>query len=108
MKKATIIFNPVAGKGKTRELTKYLENKLLQEFDSVEIQATEKPRDAILFATEACINGVHSIFALGGDGTVNEVVQGIMDASCEKKPILGAIPGGTFNGVSRIMEFSQN
>lgn len=108
MKKVTIIFNPVAGKGKTRELTKYLENKLLQEFDSVEIQATEKPRDAILFATEACINGVHSVFALGGDGTVNEVVQGIMDASCEKKPILGAIPGGTFNGVSRIMEFSQN
>ncbi|NLD16617.1 MAG: hypothetical protein GX666_03440, partial [Tissierellia bacterium] len=108
MKKATIIFNPIAGKGKTKELTKYLEERLLEEFDSVEILATKKPKDAIVFATNACLNGIHSIFAIGGDGTINEVVQGIMDSSCEKKPILGTIPGGTFNGVSRIMEFSQN
>ncbi len=108
MKNATIIYNPVAGSEKTKDLSELLYNKLIKEFDNVELLATEKAKDATDFALKACENGAHSIFAVGGDGTVNEVVQGIIDARCEKKPILGVIPGGTFNGVSRIMEFPQN
>lgn len=107
MKKAIIIYNPVAGSEKTKGISKILEKRLFKEFDEIETLATKKAGDAVYFARKACEERVHSIFALGGDGTVNEVVQGMIDSDCDKKSILGVIPGGTFNGVSRILEFPQ-
>lgn len=108
MKNAVIIYNPVAGNEKTEQLSKLLKTRLDNEFDNVFVMPTKKAGDAVNFAKKACEEGIHSVFAIGGDGTVNEVVQGIIDGDCNNKPILGAIPGGTFNGVSRIMEFPQN
>lgn len=108
MKEAVIIYNPGAGNEKGESLHKLLKTKLLEEFDIVNSFPTRGPGDATRFAEFASDNGVHSIFAIGGDGTVNEVSLGIIKSKSEVKPILGIIPGGTFNGVSRILGYSTN
>lgn len=107
MKKAAIIYNPVAGSNKSTELQNRLKNKIKDDFDQVDSLPTEKPGDGIVFGKEKTEEGYHSIFVIGGDGTVNEVVNGIMKADVDTTPILGVLPGGTFNGVSRILEMPQ-
>lgn len=107
MKKAVIIFNPAAGTEKSTNIHNLLKKKIDDSFDEVESLATKGPGDGIKFAKEKSEEGVHSIFAIGGDGTINEVVNGIMKSDVEEKPILGVLPGGTFNGVSRILEIPQ-
>lgn len=108
MKKAVIIYNPVAGNDKGSNYNNILRNRLEAEFDEVISIATQKEKDAIHLATDASDEGVHSIFVIGGDGTVNEVTQGILASNKSEKPILGIVPAGTFNGLSRILGFPQN
>lgn len=108
MKDALIIYNPSSGNEKGETIKNYLEKRLIKDFDNVKSLATEKAGDGAKFSEQAAKDGVHSVFAIGGDGTVNEVVLGIVRSEVEKKPILGIVPGGTFNGVSRILGFSQN
>lgn len=107
MKKAAIIYNPVAGSNKSTDIHNKLKSKIKDDFDEVISLPTEKPGDGIKFAKEKSEEGYHSIFVIGGDGTVNEVVNGIMKADVDTTPILGVLPGGTFNGVSRILEMPQ-
>lgn len=108
MKKALIIYNPVSGNDKGEKYNEILFDHLNNYFDDVQSIATEKEKDATVFAEKGCLDGYNAIFAIGGDGTVNEVAKGIIDAKIEKKPILGIVPAGTFNGVSRILGFPQN
>lgn len=51
--------------------------------------------DGERFAREAAANGADVVVAVGGDGTINEVVNGI--ASSERGPALAVAPGGTAN-----------
>jgi lipid kinase YegS len=51
--------------------------------------------DAQRFASEA--GEVDLLVAAGGDGTLNEVVHGLMDLSPEARPVLGVVPLGTAN-----------
>ena len=64
---------------------------------SAEIVLTEGPNHATALARKALMNGVSTIIAVGGDGTINEVVNGFFDVSNEPidTPILGLIPSGT-------------
>lgn len=108
MEKVLIIYNPVAGSEKGEEINFLLRKKLIEYFDCIKSMKTENPNDAYLFAKNACNEGYHSIFVVGGDGTVNQVTRALMEASPDSRPILGVFPGGTFNGVSRILGYPQN
>jgi YegS/Rv2252/BmrU family lipid kinase len=55
--------------------------------------ATEAPGDATRLAREAVERGADLILVLGGDGTINEVVNGMAHSSA----VLGVLPGGTAN-----------
>ncbi len=103
--KATIIVNPNAGIEKTERYAQLLAKKIESYFDKVLILTTQKPKDAYNFAKEEAIDS-HSIFVIGGDGTVNEVTSGIIEA--DSQAILGIVPSGTYNAFSRMLKIPQN
>ena len=89
MSKIGIIYNPNAGTGKIKKLFKIKEHLDLNH--SVTIFDTKKPGDATEIAKRECSN-FDIIVAAGGDGTINEVINGI-----QKDTVLGIIPLGTAN-----------
>ncbi|EHI70840.1 lipid kinase, YegS/Rv2252/BmrU family [Streptococcus ictaluri 707-05] len=62
---------------------------------------TEEEGDAKAFATQAAQEGYHSVFAMGGDGTLNEVVNGL--ANQDQRPRFGFFPLGTVNDLARAL-----
>jgi diacylglycerol kinase (ATP) len=85
-------------------------NKLLQkciksvDMDTI-VYKTQGQKDAINFAIECCENKMDVIIAVGGDGTVNEIVNGIMIGDCHL-PKLAIIPNGTGNDFVRSMHLN--
>ncbi len=93
-----VIFNPAARGEKARRFRRYL--------DEIGTQSTLKlttaPGDARRLAAEAVEEGFGSVVAAGGDGTVNEVLNGITDAPRgTEKVALGVLPLGTVNVFAR-------
>lgn len=64
---------------------------------SLEIKVTWEAGDAERFADEARREGVDTVIAGGGDGTVHEVVRGLFRAGAFPKTALGILPLGTAN-----------
>jgi lipid kinase YegS len=62
---------------------------------SIEVRVTREKGDARRFVAER--GEVDLLIAAGGDGTLNEVVHGLMDFSTVPRPILGVVPLGTAN-----------
>ena len=60
-----------------------------------DVRVTSKKGDARRFVAEA--GEVDLLIAAGGDGTLNEVVHGLMDLSEVARPVLGVVPLGTAN-----------
>ena len=102
---AVYIFNPESGNGKIKKNKEYIISKLSEKFDKIDIMPTMQPKDATTFAKDAC-GKYDYILVSGGDGTLNEVVNGI--ATSENKPIVGYIPTGTVNDVARSLGISRN
>jgi len=95
--KYLLILNPKAGSKNVSELVK----KIMLHFKSkfLDILTTKKKGDAIGYA-KASKHDV--IIAAGGDGTVNEIINGIM---CKKKrPKLAVLPIGTSNQLAKYLE----
>src|SRR5213595_1385596 len=61
----------------------------------IEVRVTSEKGDARPFVSEA--GEVDLLIAAGGDGTLNEVVHGLMDLSDIARPVLGVVPLGTAN-----------
>src|SRR5437879_13254774 len=61
----------------------------------IEVRVTWKKGDARRFVSEA--GEVDLLIAAGGDGTLNEVVHGLMDLAIDARPTLGIVPLGTAN-----------
>jgi lipid kinase YegS len=61
----------------------------------IEVRVTSGKGDARRFVSEA--GEVDLLIAAGGDGTLNEVVHGLMDLSVVARPVLGVVPLGTAN-----------
>ncbi len=97
MRKAALIYNPVCGGEHKRRLVQ-LESAaaaLRERGLEVLVVATHGPRTAGEQARQATAEGCELIFACGGDGTVNEVLQGI--AATGNQAALAVIPLGTGN-----------
>jgi diacylglycerol kinase (ATP) len=91
-----IILNPGARHGAGRRLRPTIERELQARRLSFELVETEGPGHAIELARQAAEAGVGRIVAAGGDGTVHEVVNGIM-AGGAPAVSMGMIPIGTGN-----------
>lgn len=99
--KAVFILNPSSGK----ELAESYSGQCVQVLEemgySVEVRATEKEGDATAFAREAAESGSALVVAMGGDGTVNEAINGL--AEKEIRPDFALIPLGTVNDFARAL-----
>jgi YegS/Rv2252/BmrU family lipid kinase len=95
-KKVKLIFNPHANRGRAWNTAMVLQS-IVERSGGGSWAATEYPGHATILAEQACQDGFDVVAALGGDGTVHEVVNGIMRAPAEKRPVLGAVPLGSGN-----------
>ena len=93
-----MIFNPAARGEKARRFRRHLDE-IAKECT---FKLTTAPGDARRMATEAVVEGFSIVAAAGGDGTVNEVLNGIGDAPGGfGKACLGVLPLGTVNVFAR-------
>ncbi|EHT9927352.1 diacylglycerol kinase family protein, partial [Listeria monocytogenes] len=106
-KKAMIIYNPAAGKNKFRKLLPDAE-KILTEanFEVTLVPSTPAPKSTTFIAKQAAEAGFEVVIAAGGDGTVNEVVNGLMQV--DTPPKLGVLPVGTTNDYARALNFAKD
>lgn len=95
MSAVRIIVNPVAGAGKTLKLWPAISSLLDTLNLAYDPVFTDYPGQATLLAQEAVNNGCQTIVSVGGDGTLNEVVNGIYRCGFPKNVSLGVISTGT-------------
>ncbi|MNH99481.1 Diacylglycerol kinase [compost metagenome] len=105
MKKARLIYNPSSGREEMRRLLPDVLHRLDRAGIETSCFATEGEGDATREAGEAVERGYDIIIAAGGDGTLNEVVNGM--AGRENLPPLGVFPLGTTNDFARAMGISK-
>ena len=92
--RALIVFNPIAGQASSLEHDLYAAGKVWSERGwKVDMQPTAGPGDGTRIAREAAALGYDVVAAAGGDGTVNEVVNGLAGTATA----LAALPVGTVN-----------
>ncbi|WP_459966242.1 YegS/Rv2252/BmrU family lipid kinase [Paenibacillus sp. JCM 10914] len=97
-----IIVNPSSGKELAQNQSLEVEELLQRKGYEVHIRNTEKEWDAALFARTTCEQQYDAVISMGGDGTLNEIVNGL--AEQEHRPKLGIIPMGTVNDFARALQ----
>ncbi|HEY3135754.1 MAG TPA: YegS/Rv2252/BmrU family lipid kinase [Blastocatellia bacterium] len=96
-RRATIIYNPMSGRPARRAENVQKMSRLLEGCGlDVEARPTAGPDDATRLAREATAGGADIIISYGGDGTLNEVLQGMAGSQAS----LAVWPGGTANVVA--------
>ena len=88
--KIRFIINPISGTGKQKGIEEYI----AKHFENFEIIHTKKTGDATRISKEAAIEKIDAVIAVGGDGTVNECIKGLINTNTA----LGIIPCGSGNG----------
>jgi YegS/Rv2252/BmrU family lipid kinase len=105
VKKVFLIINKFAGHRKKYSTAVYHVVSVLQGNDcEVEFSYTNHPGHATELASTASSKGFDLVVAVGGDGTVNEVAQGLIGTSTP----MGIIPMGSGNGLARELGISMN
>jgi len=90
---ALLIYNPTAGPRDVRADLKRLCSFFREQGWSVDLHTTERPGDATRMARRAAADGLDTVIVAGGDGTVNEVVNGLVGSDTA----LSVLPVGTGN-----------
>ena len=90
-----VILNPRGGGGSAERRFRGLEGRLREALGPCDVERTRGPRDAERLAREAGRAGVGRIVGAGGDGTLGEVVSGLLAAGPGLDTQLGVLPLGT-------------
>jgi diacylglycerol kinase (ATP) len=99
--KAAVIFNPSSGRGRAGAIASAVDRSLTKRGFECDLHATRHAKEAIIIA-ERVAPGAEVVVAIGGDGTVNEVANGMACARDKAipdtpQPLLGIVPAGTVN-----------
>lgn len=106
MKRARIIYNPTSGRELFRKhLPEVLEKMEIAGYET-SCHATTCEGDATAAAITAVERKFDLIVAVGGDGTLNEVVSGV--STFEQRPKIGLIPMGTTNDFARAVHIPRD
>lgn len=100
--KIWIILNPVAGRGKAEKQYPKIDRYMRDKKRDFEIILTKKPGDALDIARNLPLKENDVTVAAGGDGTCNEVVNGLLTrkSAALSPPIFGVLPVGRGNDFS--------
>lgn len=106
MKKARIIYNPTAGREQFKKELATVLDRLEQAGYETSAHATKGPGDAIK-AAQIAVERKHDLIVIaGGDGTINEVIAGLAEATY--RPKVGIIPAGTTNDFARALAIPRD
>ncbi|MGE0153846.1 MAG: diacylglycerol kinase family protein [Reyranellaceae bacterium] len=97
--RAVAIANPAARKGRCGRNWPQIEARLRRHLPVFETRLTARPGHATALARQAVQDGFDTFIAIGGDGTVNEVVNGLVENGALARPGLALcpVPAGTAN-----------
>jgi len=101
-----VIVNRTAHKGGAARRWPAIRAELEKRLGSIEPVFTEAPGHATRLAREALIRGVRRFVAVGGDGTVNETLNGLLEPSgrlAAPDAVLCPVPAGTANELCRAL-----
>lgn len=104
--RVAVIVNPAARKGGALARWPAIQAELGKRLGPVEPLFTRAPGHATELARTALVQGVRRFVAVGGDGTVNETLNGLLDPSgrlVEPDAVLCPVPAGTANELSRAL-----
>jgi diacylglycerol kinase (ATP) len=97
------IYNPESGSGKIERNSQYIIDAFTAKGHVIDVLKTKKSLDAKKYAIESDHD---MLLVAGGDGTLNEVVNGLMTR--ENRPKIAYIPTGTVNDVAHMLGISLN
>lgn len=108
--RCVLIANPASGTGREDRLAQIhsVASTLSAQGHSVTIELTTAPGSASSQARIAANNGADVVFACGGDGTVHEVIQGLVSEAGNPAAALGIIPLGSANALARHLRLPLN
>jgi len=99
-----VIVNPASGNGKTGRRWPGLDARMRAEGGEFDVEFTLEPGHAARLARQAAGNGARTILVVGGDGTLNEVVNGLLaDGAPAGSVSIGILPVGTGSDFARAM-----
>ncbi|HXS37467.1 MAG TPA: diacylglycerol kinase family protein [Flavipsychrobacter sp.] len=96
------IVNPNSGVERKKRIRIAIENYLDVDKYSYEIVNTRYARHGIDLARQAAKDKAYAVIAVGGDGSVNDIISGLLGTNT----ILGIIPKGSGNGMARTLNIS--
>ena len=100
MRRALVVINPIAGKGRARTMGACVDlakSVLAGHGYDADVRVTTAPQDSYRFSTEAAASNVDLVVAWGGDGTVNGAASAVAGTSIP----FAIVPGGSGNGLAR-------
>lgn len=106
MEKKHLVFivNPKSGTNRRKEIATAIENHLDKGKYSFEIKETQYSKHGKELAQEASKKGAYAIVAVGGDGSLNDIIAGLDGTNTA----IAIIPKGSGNGMARTMQIPMN
>src|SRR5438477_9991542 len=98
---AHVILNPAAGRGAARRVESTVARAFRAQGWAVDVARTEGPGHGQELAAAAARDGAKHIVAVGGDGTVHEVANGLLRSDSDAA--LGVIPAGSGNDFAKLI-----
>ena len=103
-----VIYNPVAGRGRVKKHWPEVQQGLIDAGIKFDVAATSEPLEAVTLAEKAATK-YSTVIAVGGDGTIHEVVNGLLHASNEGETIaLGVVPLGNGDDFAKMIPPQTN
>lgn len=105
-RKVKLIFNSTADMGQAWRIANDL-RPIIADYGHADWSGTVYPTHATELARQAGDQGYDMVIAMGGDGTVHEVVNGLMQVQEKKRPILGIVPIGSGNDFAHAIDLPE-
>lgn len=99
-----LIINPSSGRERATEYAEALVAAVRRKYAGVRVAVTAGDRDAEHMAASAVAEGCTTLFIAGGDGTLNEVVNGVASAGALDRVRFGIFPLGTGNDFAAALD----
>lgn len=106
MPTCTVIYNPISGKHTIEDHIPIIVDTLHKMGYTCEVKRSEYPKHAIKLSEEVCLQKTDMLLMAGGDGTVNECLNGMFKT--DHRPLVSYIPTGTSCDLAKTLGIPKN